>query len=64
MQDDDEQNDLGSTQELTVKSVGRSATLSATISAAVVVPAIVADAGEHATRRVTASPPSVIIHLG
>lgn len=51
MQDDDAQTDPGSTQNLTVLPVGRPATLSATLSAAVVVPAIVADAGEHATKR-------------
>lgn len=51
MQDDDAQNDLGSTRSLTVIPVGRPAALSATISAAVVVPAIIADAGEHASKR-------------
>ena len=51
MQDDAAQNETGSTRELTVIPVGRPATLSAAISAAVVVPAIVADAGEHATKR-------------
>lgn len=51
MQDDDAQNEAGSTQNLTILPAGRPARLSTTISATAVVPAIVADAGEQATRR-------------
>lgn len=51
MQDDDAQNEAGPTRQVTVVPVGRSTTLSATIATSVVVPAIVAEAGEAAGKR-------------
>ena len=58
MQDDDPEtasridpDQAGPTHQLTVVPVGRATTLSATIAASVVVPAIVADAGEAAGKR-------------
>ncbi len=51
MQDDAPKNDPDLSHQAAVVPAGRAAKLAATGAASVVVPAIVADAGEHATRR-------------